>query len=149
MAKACAELDIPFVLSTAATSSIEEVAAAAGSGPRWFQLYWPKDDDITISLLQRAHDSGYTVLVVTLDTWSPAWRPLDLDTGYLPLINGVGNEIGFTDPVFREKFKKAQGKEVEADIRLASHEWVQCVLPGFAPTWCVKASTHLYANRTF
>lgn len=135
VAKACAELDIPFVLSTVATSSIEEVATAIGSGPRWFQLYWPKDDDITISLLQRAQNAGYTVLVVTLDAWAPAWRPLDLDTGYLPMISGIGNEIGFTDPTFRGKFKKAQGKEVEEDFPLASNEWLQCLLPGFVPTW--------------
>lgn len=39
VAKEYAELDIPFVLSTTATGSIEEVATATGSGPRWFQLY--------------------------------------------------------------------------------------------------------------
>lgn len=36
----CAELGVPFILSTAATSTIEDVAAASGpSSPRWFQLY--------------------------------------------------------------------------------------------------------------
>lgn len=42
------------------------------------------------------------------------------------MINGVGNEIGFTDPTFREKFKKAQRAEVEEDVQLASQEWLKC-----------------------
>ena len=45
------ELGIPYILSTASSSSIEEVAAANGEGGlRWFQLYWPQDDNITISV---------------------------------------------------------------------------------------------------
>lgn len=64
---------IPYILSTASTSSIEEVAKANGDGERWFQLYWPDDNDITLSLLKRAKENGYSVLVVTVDTWSMAW----------------------------------------------------------------------------
>lgn len=48
---------------------MEEVAAANGpNSPRWFQLYWPQSDDVTVSLLQRAKKNGFTTLVVTLDT---------------------------------------------------------------------------------
>lgn len=39
LAEVCASIGIPFILSTAASSSIEEVAEANGSGNRWFQLY--------------------------------------------------------------------------------------------------------------
>jgi len=76
LADVCAELNLPYILSTASSSSIEEVADASGAGPRWFQLYWPSDDDVTISLLDRAKKNGFTVLVVTLDTWSLAWYML-------------------------------------------------------------------------
>jgi hypothetical protein len=123
------------VLSTAASKSIEEVAAANGNGPRWYQLYWPNDDDITVSILQRAQKSGYSVLVVTVDTWSAGWRPLDLDLGYLPLLNGVGDQVGFSDPVFRSKFKKNHNMEVEDNIPLASHEWVKTILSGSPQKW--------------
>ncbi|KAH0531165.1 hypothetical protein TsFJ059_000031 [Trichoderma semiorbis] len=80
-AEIAASLGIPYIHSTAATSSIEEVAAANGSVHRWFQLYWPKDNELTKSLLSRAKQNGYEVLVVTLDTWTLAWRPSDLDNG--------------------------------------------------------------------
>ena len=73
LAAACQEVDVPYILSTASSSSIEEVAAANKNGKRWFQLYWPIDNNVTRSLLKRAKENGFTVLVVTLDTWSLGW----------------------------------------------------------------------------
>ena len=77
-------------MSTAATSTIEEVAKASGSGTRWYQLYWPHDDEVTISLLGRAKAAGFKVLIVTLDTWALAWRPADLDYAYAPFSTACG-----------------------------------------------------------
>lgn len=76
---------MPYILSSATSTSIEEVAEANGDGSRWFQLYWPKneDEEITISMLDRARNSGYTALVVTLDTYILGWRPSDMDNGYV------------------------------------------------------------------
>lgn len=79
LSQVCAEIGVPYILSTASSSSIEEVAESNRDGKRWYQLYWPQDKDVTVSLLNRARDSGYKVLVVTLDTWALAWRPADLD----------------------------------------------------------------------
>jgi isopentenyl diphosphate isomerase/L-lactate dehydrogenase-like FMN-dependent dehydrogenase len=62
---------VPYILSRASSTSIEDVAKANGEGGmRWYQPYRPsrEHDDITISLLQRAKKAGYTVLFVTLDT---------------------------------------------------------------------------------
>lgn len=73
LAEACAELDVPYTLSTASGSSFEDVAISCGRRTRWYQLYWPNDNDITISLLKRAKKNGYKALVVTLDTWTLAW----------------------------------------------------------------------------
>ncbi|ODQ75908.1 hypothetical protein LIPSTDRAFT_335475 [Lipomyces starkeyi NRRL Y-11557] len=70
---------------------------------RWYQLYWPKDDKLTVSLLRRAEVSGFSVLVVTLDTFSLGFRPADLDQSYLPFIWAEGCAIGFSDPEFNEK----------------------------------------------
>ena len=52
VAEMAAEIGVPFIMSTAASSSIEEVAKANGDGTRWFQLYWPQDDEMTISVLR-------------------------------------------------------------------------------------------------
>lgn len=107
-ARAGCALNVPIILSSAATRSIEQVAKANGDGKRWFQLYWPRPqaEEITASLLQRAKDNGFKVLVVTLDTFNLAWRPNDLDTSYLPFIMGQGCQIGFSDPVFNRIYNE-------------------------------------------
>ncbi|KAJ5484804.1 lactate 2-monooxygenase [Penicillium diatomitis] len=135
LAEVCEEIGVPYIMSTAATSTIEEVAAASNNGHRWYQLYWPHDDEITLSLLQRAKAAGFTVLVVTLDTWSLGWRPADLDKGYVPFIKGVGCQVGFSDPVFRKKFEDNQGCKIEEDIVGASQAWLNQIAAGGAHTW--------------
>ena len=45
-ARAAAGLRVPFILSSAASHSIEEIAAAMGDAPRWFQLYWVSDREV-------------------------------------------------------------------------------------------------------
>jgi lactate 2-monooxygenase len=112
-ARACRDLNVPMILSTAATRTIEQIAAANGSGPRWYQLYWPRPqfDEVTISLLDRAKNNGFEVLVVTLDTFNLAWRPNDLDTAYLPFIWGQGCEIGLSDPVFNRLYDEQQAND--------------------------------------
>lgn len=137
MASIAADLGIPYIMSTASSSTIEEVGAASGTGPRWFQLYWPQDDDITISLLSRAEAAGFTTLVVTLDTWALAWRPWDLDGAFVPFFEGTGNAVGFSDPVFRRKYKEGsgEGSEVEEDVTRASESWIQAAWSGRAHSW--------------
>ena len=101
VARAAAAAGVPMVLSTAATTAMEDVAAANGNGQRWFQLYWPKDRAVAASFLGRAQAAGYSVLVVTLDTRILAWRPRDLDNGYLPFLQGVGIQNYLSDPAFQ------------------------------------------------
>ncbi len=101
VARAAKSLDVPMVLSTAASRAMEEVAEV--DGPRWYQLYWPNDRDLAISFLARAKAAGYTALVLTLDTFTLAWRPHDLDHAYLPFLRGIGNQNYFADPVFTER----------------------------------------------
>lgn len=129
-ARAAAGLGVPMVLSTASSHTIEEVAEASGDGPRWFQLYWPNDPDVCASLLERARKAGYTALVVTLDTWTLAWRPHDLDQAYLPFLRGVGTAIPFSDPVFRAGLQKSP----EEDLPMAILRWVQ-LFTGTDKSW--------------
>lgn len=137
VAAACAELGVPLTLSTASTSTIEEVAEASGDGaPRWFQLYWPLDDELTASILGRASKNGYTVLVVTLDTFTMSWRPHDLDGGFLPFIKGQGVQIGFSDPVFRRKFAEASdGDTPEDNPMFAAQAFIAEAFSGNAHSW--------------
>lgn len=80
-AAAAAKESVPYIMSTASSTSIEDVAKANADGVRWFQLYWPGNDDITISILDRAKKAGFSALFVTLDTYALGWRPTDMDIG--------------------------------------------------------------------
>jgi lactate 2-monooxygenase len=138
--KAAAKEAVPYILSTASSTSIEDVAKANGEdGQRWYQLYWPsrEHDDITISLLQRAKKSGYTTLFVTLDTYILGWRPDDMDNGYNPFLRAdrTGVELGMTDPVFRKQFKERHGVEVEEKMESAAPEWMRTIFPGTSKGW--------------
>ena len=101
-ARAAAAARVPFVLSTAASHSIEEIADAMGGAPRWFQLYWVSNQDVVRSLVGRAEAAGYGAIVVTLDTLVLGWRPRDLRNAYLPFRAGEGIAQFTSDPVFGE-----------------------------------------------
>ena len=129
-ARAASSLGIPVVLSTAASRTMEEVAEACGSGPRWYQLYWPNDPELTESLLRRAEKAGYEAIVVTLDTPLLAWRPRDLQAGFLPFLKGEGLANYFSDPVFRSGLDKPP----EEDLGAAVLRWVS-VFSNPGATW--------------
>jgi isopentenyl diphosphate isomerase/L-lactate dehydrogenase-like FMN-dependent dehydrogenase len=81
-ARAAAAADTIMCLSTFATSSAAEVAAAAPEGRRWFQLYVYKDRGITRSLVDQAVDSGYDAIVLTVDAPFLGRRERDIRTGF-------------------------------------------------------------------
>jgi len=110
------ELGIGMTLSTLSSLTMEEVATESADGARWFQLYWPNDADVCISLLERAHAAGYSVLVVTLDTWLLGWRPHDLDNAFLPFLTGEGLANYFTDPTFLEPLAKPPSEDLQAAL---------------------------------
>lgn len=123
-ARVAAELGVPMIMSTASSYSIEDVAAAGGDGPRWYQLYWPNEDEVCVSILDRARTNGFTHLVVTLDTWLLGWRPHDLDQSYLPFIRGTGTAVHFSDPAFRAGLEQPP----EQDLMPAVLRWVQVAI---------------------
>jgi lactate 2-monooxygenase len=142
-AQAASNLGVIYTHSSAASMSLEKVAEeadfASGDELGWFQLYWPIDDDVAISILQRAKKAGYKALVVTLDTWILGWRPSDLDTGYNPFLTGKGVANVFSDPVFVEKY--CEGKSplredaTEEDIMAASIAAIGQLNPGVSRKW--------------
>ena len=71
----------PYVLSTMATTSIEDVAAAAGGSPLWFQLYLLKDRGLSADLIDRARAAGYRQLVFTVDNAAQGARERDNRNG--------------------------------------------------------------------
>ncbi len=80
LAKMAKKYNIPYVLSTASTASIERVAEASES-QALFQLYNAQEDDIRLDLIRRAKDAGYRALFVTADMASFGYRHRDIRSG--------------------------------------------------------------------
>jgi len=80
LAKAAMEHNIPFILSTVTTSSIETIAEIT-EGKSWFQLYHPADEKIKNDLLDRAENAGMSVLVILADVPTFGFRPRDIKNG--------------------------------------------------------------------
>ncbi len=102
-AHAAAATNTPMIASTLMQDPMEEVAAALGDTPGWFQLYPPSDRDVCESLIRRAEAAGYQAIVVTVDTLTLGWRPRDLTIASFPQLNGLCLANYFSDPVFRSK----------------------------------------------
>jgi len=129
-ARGAAAAGIPFILSSAASSSIEQVAEAMGDGPRWFQLYWINDREVAASFVRRAEAAGYGAIVVTLDTSTLGWRPRDLRNAYLPFIRGEGCANFFTDAAFCSRLEKPP----EEDMLTAAATMLM-TFPNLGLTW--------------
>ncbi|OBR02293.1 FMN-dependent dehydrogenase [Colletotrichum higginsianum IMI 349063] len=152
VAKVAGELGIPYSLSTAGSCPIEDVARAndAGrasrtdgqpgdrskipEGPRFFQLYMPHDDELTISLLTRAHDSGYTACILTTDTWQLGWRHDDVATSNYAFYRGIGADMGLTDPVFQKRLAE-RGIDPQKEPERAAAMWIDSIWHGRAWSW--------------
>ncbi|KPQ38314.1 MAG: L-lactate dehydrogenase (cytochrome) [Porphyrobacter sp. HL-46] len=115
-AHASALTGVPFCASTLANDPLEDVKAACGDTPAWFQLYTPRNRELATSLIRRAEDAGYTALVVTLDTWVTGWRPRDLNASNFPQLRGKVLQNYFTDPVFRSLLAKPPEEDPAAAI---------------------------------
>jgi len=80
-AKAAKDFGVPFTLSTMSICSIEDVAAATGNHPFWFQLYVMKDRGFIRDLIGRARAAGCSALVLTLDLQILGQRHKDIKNG--------------------------------------------------------------------
>ena len=80
LAEAAHAHNIPFVLSTVGTASIEEISKIT-DGNFWFQLYHPVELDLRDKLFERAEASGCDVLVILADTPTFAYRPKEIRNG--------------------------------------------------------------------
>ena len=80
LAKAAVEQNIPFILSTVSTASIEEIAEIT-EGKFWFQLYHPADIKIRDDIFKRLEAVGCKTLVVLSDVPTFGFRPRDIRNG--------------------------------------------------------------------
>ncbi|XP_023695133.2 2-Hydroxyacid oxidase 1 isoform X1 [Paramormyrops kingsleyae] len=110
-ARACKAEGTGMTLSSWATSTIEEVAAAAPGGLRWMQLYIYKDRDLTLSLVRRAEKAGYKGIFVTVDTPYLGRRRNDVRNQFklppnLSMVNFESPDLAFSS---KENFREDNG----------------------------------------
>lgn len=79
--RAAGRAGVPYALSTMATTSLEEVVAAAAA-PVWFQVYVWRDRGLTTELVRRAQEAGCVSLMLTVDTAVTGLRARDLRRGF-------------------------------------------------------------------
>ena len=80
LAKAAFKHNIPFILSTVTTSSIERISELT-EGKAWFQLYHPTKNELRDDILKRCEQSGYQTLVILCDVPTFGFRPRDIRNG--------------------------------------------------------------------
>ena len=115
-AAACADLDVPFTLSSLSSTTLEDVADELGDTPKWFQFYWSSDPAIARSFLDRADSAGYDAVVVTVDAPTLGWRERLIDRGYYPFLEGHGVANYFTDPAFRDALDAPPEEDTRAAV---------------------------------
>ena len=109
VARSAARAGLPYCLSTVATRSIEEVAAAA-DGCHWFQLYPLRDRELTRTLVQRAAAAGYQAMMPTVDMAVSGRRERDVRHGFtLPPQIGLGTILdGIRHPGWTWRFVRSE-----------------------------------------
>lgn len=156
VAKAAGELGLVYALSMGGSYPIENVGKTNDEGranrveanknlgdenehkvpeaPRFFQLYMPHDDEITLSLLKRAHKAGFEACILTTDTPQLGWRHDDVANSNYAFYRGIGGELGFTDPVFQKRMT-AEGVDPKTDPVRAATMWIDTIWHGRAWSW--------------
>ncbi|KAI7772320.1 hypothetical protein LZL87_007681 [Fusarium oxysporum] len=134
VAKVAGELGIPYSLSTTGSCPIDEESYRIPEGPRFFQLYMPYDDELTLSLLKRAHEFGFSACILTTDTWQLGWRHDDVATSNYAFYRGIGADLGLSDPVFQKRLVE-HGIDPKKKLAEASALWIDNVWHSRAWSW--------------
>jgi 4-hydroxymandelate oxidase len=120
-ARAATAVGAGMILSTLATSSIEDVRAEGG-GPLWFQLYIYRDRDASRALVERAEGAGCSALVLTVDSPLLGRRERDVRNGFHVSADvAVPNLTG--DPRAALAAAAAHGGDGSALARFVESHW--------------------------
>ncbi len=134
-AKAATNLGVGMVLSTMATKSIEEVAEVSQGGNRWFQLYVHKDRGLTRALVERAYNSGYTAICLTVDAPFLGRREKDTRNQFaLPPELKLANITTLKDLNITEKYGESGlfayfAEQLDPALTWQDVEWLQSLSP--------------------
>ena len=115
-AAGAADLDVPLVLSSLSSTTMEAVSEEMGDTPKLFQFYWSSSEPVAKSFLDRAERAGYDAIVVTVDAPILGWRERLIERGYYPFLEGEGVANYFSDPEFRAQLDDPPEDDPEAAV---------------------------------
>ncbi len=128
MARAAAARGVHMVVSTSATTSLEDVDTAAPNGSRWFQLYLYKDRGAALELVQRAEAAHYQALVLTIDRPLLGRREADMRNNFglpahlqmmnLPVGASRSGLEGYKSVMFEENLQWSDVRWLKSHTRL-------------------------------
>lgn len=122
-----------MVVSTVATSSLEDVARAAGDSPLWFQFYLLRDRGLTAELLDRAAAAGYRAVVMTVDKLPVSGRRRRLAADRFSLPGGTPiTNFGYVVPEDQDTGPDGYLRGLlDGSVTFADIEWARakCRLP--------------------
>tara|TARA_A100001037_G_scaffold304753_1_gene342602 strand:+ start:1039 stop:2259 length:1221 start_codon:yes stop_codon:yes gene_type:complete len=81
-ARAAKKQNVPMTLSTWSSTPLELVAEVMADVPKFFQLYWMNEWEVTESFASRAESAGYDAIFITLDGQRGPWQPRSMETNY-------------------------------------------------------------------
>jgi L-lactate dehydrogenase (cytochrome) len=137
-ARAAGRAGIVYVLSTLSGCGLEDVAGAS-EGPVWYQLYLVGGRDCALAAIERARASGFSALVVTIDTAVAGLRERDIRNGAKELLSG---KLGPMLPFVRQLLTKPRWLAAFlADGGLM--KFANVVIPGKGPMLYADVTTAL------
>ncbi len=133
-AKAAEKSGTTMILSTLSSTSLEEVAKASSS-PKWFQLYWFKNKELTKNLVSRAEDNGYQVICLTVDAPVLGKREKDVHNSFnLPSGIELENFTGLEQSLLPDSglgegsgLSKYVSDQFNASITWNDLDWLQSI----------------------
>lgn len=142
VARAADKVGVPFIISTAASYSMEEIAGEADNVPYWHQLYFVNDRDVVASWIQRSEKCGCAALVLTVDSPMVGWRDRDLRSNYTPFLQDEGLRQYTSDPVFRSRLKASPEDDPRGTVAAMTQMFPHASLTWEHLEW-VRATTSL------
>ncbi|CAI5490993.1 unnamed protein product [Closterium sp. Naga37s-1] len=130
-ARAAAKFDTAMVLSSWATSSVEEVASV-GPGLRFFQLYVYKDRQVVEQLVRRAERAGFKAIALTVDTPRLGRREADIKNRFvlpphLTLKNFEGLNLGSMDKSQESGLSSYVAGQIDRSLSWKDITWLKSI----------------------
>ncbi|MDB5391932.1 MAG: Alpha-hydroxy-acid oxidizing enzyme [Planctomycetaceae bacterium] len=129
-ARAAAAAGTIYGVSSSVGHSVEEVAAAS-QGPKWFQLYVPKDRAVARKLVERVERAGYQAIILTVDMGE--WKDADRRNRFaLPkevLVKHL-RDIGFmqiSNSMSYEEIVEFNGQAWDLAIKWDFFDWLRSI----------------------